>query len=133
MKYLFSLLFVVSSLLCIGQKKVLDHTVYDSWENIKEVVYQPQGNFISFTINPQEGDAKLVLHNRKTKSDIFIPRANQVQFTDNGQFLIAKIKPLFAETRKAKMEKKKPDEMPKDILVIVNISTLEIIKIPSVK
>ena len=133
MKYLFSLLFVVSSLLCIGQKKVLDHTVYDSWENIKEVVYQPQGNFISFTINPQEGDAKLVLHNRKTKSDIFIPRANQVQFTDNGQFLIAKIKPLFAETRKAKMEKKKPDEMPKDSLVIVNISTLEIIKIPSVK
>ncbi len=133
MRYYLSLLLCSISLVSIGQKKVLDHSVYDSWENIKEVIYQPQGKFISYTINPQEGDAKLVLYNNQSKTNLIIPRAYQAQFTENGQFLIAKIKPLFADTRKAKMEKKKADEMPKDSLVIVNISTLEITKIPSVK
>ena len=133
MKYFLSLLFCSFVMLSFGQKKVLDHTVYDSWENIKEVIYQPQGKFVSFSVNPQEGDAKLVLYNTQTKTNLTIPRAYQAQFTDNGQFLIAKIKPFFADTRKAKMEKKKADEMPKDSLVIVNISTLELIKIPSVK
>jgi dipeptidyl aminopeptidase/acylaminoacyl peptidase len=117
----------------LGQKKELDHSVYDSWENIKDVIYQPQGKFISFTVNPQEGDARLVVYNNQNKNNIIIPRAYQAQFTENGQFLIAKIKPLFADIRKAKIEKKKADEMPKDSLVIVNISTLDILKIPSVK
>ena len=133
MKYFLSLLLCSISLIILGQKKELDHSVYDSWENIKDVIYQPQGKFISFTVNPQEGDAKLVVYNNQNKNNIIIPRAYQAQFTENGQFLIAKIKPLFADIRKAKIEKKKADEMPKDSLVIVNISTLDILKIPSVK
>ncbi len=133
MKYFLSLLLCIICLVSNGQKKVLDHTVYDSWENIKDVIYQPQGKFISFTVNPQEGDGKLVLYNNQTKTNINIPRAYQAQFTENGQFLIAKIKPFFTDTRKAKIEKKKADEMPKDSLVIINISTLDMIKIPSVK
>jgi len=133
MKYFLSLLLCSISLIILGQKKELDHSVYDSWENIKDVIYQPHGKFISFTVNPQEGDAKLVVYNNQNKNNIIIPRAYQGQFTENGQFLIAKIKPLFADIRKAKIEKKKADEMPKDSLVIVNISTLDILKIPSVK
>ena len=133
MKYFLSFVFLTFSMVSMSQKKVLDHTVYDSWENIKEVIFQPQGNFISFTINPQEGDATLVIHNKNNSTDLFIPRGTLAQFTENGQYLIAKIKPLFAETRKAKIEKKKPEEMPKDSLVIINVITNEITKIPSVK
>jgi len=133
MRYLLIVFCLCFSILSFSQKKVLDHSVYDSWENIKEVLYQPQGNFVTYTINPQEGDANLVIHNKNKKTDLIIPRGTQAQFTENGQFLIAKIKPLFAETRKAKIEKKKPEEMPKDSLVIINLITNEITKIPSVK
>ncbi|MEK0423297.1 MAG: hypothetical protein RLZ95_1207 [Bacteroidota bacterium] len=133
MKNIFSFLAVFVSFITFGQKKVLDHSVYDSWENIREVVYQPQGKFLSYVIAPQEGDALLIINNRSNNTDIKIPRGAQAQFTDDGRFLIAKIKPLFQETRKAKIDKKKPDEMPKDSLVIVNLMNGFIDKIPSIK
>ena len=133
MKRLFSLLGLFISFMSFGQKKVLDHSVYDSWQSIREVVYQPQGKFVSYVIAPQEGDAILVINNRSNNSEIRIQRGALAQFTEDGRFLIAKIKPLFQETRKAKIDKKKPDEMPKDSMVIVNLASGSIEKIASVK
>jgi dipeptidyl aminopeptidase/acylaminoacyl peptidase len=133
MKRIFSLLSLFASLVAIGQKKVLDHSVYDTWQSIREVVYQPQGQFLSYVIAPQEGDAVLVIHNTLNNVDIKIQRGGQALFTEDGRYLIAKIKPLFQETRKAKIDKKKPDEMPKDSLAIVNLSTGNIERIASVK
>ncbi len=126
-------LFLLCFFTGFSQKKVLDHTVYDSWQSIKEVVAQQQGEFVAYTITPQEGDAVLVIKNMKDFSEIRIDRGTKPVFTENGQFLIAKINPLFAETRKAKIDKKKPDDMPKDSLVIVNLSNNNIEKIASVK
>ena len=133
MKKLFTIVFSSLVVFAFGQKKVLDHSVYDNWQSIKEVLYQPQGKFVSYVITPQEGDATLVINDRSNNKDIKIPRGAQASFSQNGQFLVAKIKPLFADTRKAKMDKKKPDEMPKDSLVIVNLSNGTIEKIASVK
>ena len=64
MKKLFSILGLTLAITSFGQKKVLDHSVYDSWQSIREVVYQPQGKFISYVIAPQEGDAVLVINDR---------------------------------------------------------------------
>ena len=128
------LFFIV--LLCLeskAQKKELDHTVYDSWQSIRETALHPKGNFVVFTINPQEGDGTLVIRNLASGNEIQIARATGAQFTENGDYLIAKIKPTFAETRKAKIDKKKADEMPKDSLVIVTLANYTIQKIPSVK
>jgi len=116
-----------------AQKYELDHTVYDSWQSIRETSFHPQGKFIVYNINPQEGDGTLIIRNVKSGNEINIARANQAIFTENGEYLVAKIKPSFAETRKAKIDKKKADEMPKDSLVIVELATSIIQKIPSVK
>ncbi|MEY3187985.1 MAG: hypothetical protein RIT41_520, partial [Bacteroidota bacterium] len=116
-----------------AQKKELDHTVYDSWQSIRETSFHPQGKFITYTINPQEGDGNLIIRNVQSGKELSIARATQAVFTENGEYLVAKIKPSFAETRKAKIDKKKADEMPKDSLVIVTLTTSTIQKIPSVK
>ena len=70
MKKLFTILGLTLVLTTFGQKKVLDHTVYDSWQSIKEVVYQPQGKFISYVVSPQEGDAVLIINERINNKDI---------------------------------------------------------------
>ena len=116
-----------------AQKKELDHTVYDSWQSIKETSFHPKGKFITYTINPQEGDGNLIIKNVQSGNEINIARATQALFSENGEYLVAKIKPSFAETRKAKIDKKKADEMPKDSLVIVELASSKIQKIPSVK
>jgi len=116
-----------------AQKKELDHTVYDSWQSIRETSFHPQGKYIVYSIVPQEGDGTFIIRNVKTGNELSIARATQAVFTENGEYLVAKIKPSFAETRKAKIDKKKADEMPKDSLVIVELATNTIQKIPSVK
>jgi dipeptidyl aminopeptidase/acylaminoacyl peptidase len=133
MKQLFTIFSLFISIFSFSQKLALDHSVYDQWESIRETIWQPQGQFICYTINPQEGDAILIVKNRSSKTEITIPRGAQPVFTEDGNYLIAKIKPSFNETRKAKIDKKKPDEMPKDSLVIVTIANGNITKIPAVK
>ncbi len=125
--------FVLVTTTVMGQKKVLDHTVYDAWQSIKEVVAHPQGEFVVYNITPQEGDGVLVIRNLKAGSDLKIERGTKPVFSEDGQFLIAKISPLFAEIRKAKIDKKKPDEMPKDSMVIVHLKENRMEKIPAVK
>ena len=133
MKQLFTIFSLFISIFSFSQKLALDHTVYDQWESIRETIWQPQGRFICYTINPQEGNAVLIVKNIASKIDISIPRGAQPVFTEDGNYLIAKIKPSFNETRKAKINKKKPDEMPKDSLVILALATGKINKIPAVK
>jgi hypothetical protein len=88
---------------------------------------------MSYTVAPQEGDNILYIKHLKTNQSFNIDRGAQAKFTENNAFLIAKIKPKFDETRKAKIAKKKPEEMPKDSLVILTLSNGNINKIPAVK
>jgi len=116
-----------------AQKKPLDHTVYDQWQSIKDVVLSNDGNWMSYTVAPQEGDATLFIRHLKTNQIIKIERGTQSKFTENNAFLIAKIKPSFDETRKAKIGKKKPEEMPKDSLAILTLANGNINRIPTVR
>lgn len=116
-----------------AQKKPLDHTVYDQWQSIKDVILSKDGIWMSYTVTPQEGDAILYVKHLKTNQTIKIERGAQAKFTENNIFLIAKIKAKFDETRKAKIGKKKPEEMPKDSLAILTLATGNINKIPAVK
>jgi hypothetical protein len=130
--------FICSCLLLLSiaaqaQKKPLDHTVYDQWQSIKDVVLSNDGNWMSYTVAPQEGDATLFIKHLKTNQVFSIDRGTQSKFTENNGFLIAKIKPTFNETRQAKIAKKKAEEMPKDSLAILTLATGNITKIPAVK
>ena len=133
MKQLCTIFSLFITLYSYAQKIALDHTVYDQWEAIRETIWQPQGQYLCYSISPQEGDAVLIVKNRLTLSETIIPRGAQPVFTEDGNYLIAKIRPTFTETRKAKIDKKKPDEMPKDSLVILNVANGDLTKIPAVK
>lgn len=116
-----------------AQKKPLDHSVYDQWQSVKETIIQPQGQFIVYSIVPQEGDGQLYIRNISTKESIQIDRGAQANFSEDGMYVFGKIKPFFAETRKAKIEKKKADELPKDSLFIYDIKKAHLDKIANVK
>ena len=47
--------------------------------------------------------------------------------------VVFKIKPIFQETRQAKIKKKKADDMTKDSIGIVELGKEEVIKIPRIK
>ena len=71
-----------------AQKKPLDHTVYDQWQSIKDLVLSNDGNWMSYTVAPQEGDATLYVRHLKTNQIIQVERGTQSKFTEKNDFLI---------------------------------------------
>ncbi|TAD84546.1 MAG: hypothetical protein EAY75_12915, partial [Bacteroidetes bacterium] len=117
-----------------AQKPPLNHKVYDQWESIQERVISANGQWLAFTVNPQEGDGNLIItlaQGNGTK--LYIPRGYAPVISPNSAWCSFKIRAPFAATREGRIKKKRPDDMPKDSLGWVNLATLKVQKIPRIK
>lgn len=133
MRYFFCISLFLITQISYSQKKPLDHTVYDAWQSVGERIISNDGKKVAYTITPQEGDALLVLQQTDGRKLLEVARGYNVKFTEDSRYLIFKIKPTFKQTRDAKIKKRKPDEMPKDSLGIIETSSLHFDKIARVK
>jgi dipeptidyl aminopeptidase/acylaminoacyl peptidase len=114
-------------------KKLIDHTVFDGWKSIKSQKISDDGKWITYEIIPGKGDGKLFLYEVSTgKLDSF-ERGSEAKFFDNGNSFAYKLKPKYELTRKAKLDKKKAEEQPKDSLIIFNLTSKTTIKYANVK
>jgi dipeptidyl aminopeptidase/acylaminoacyl peptidase len=116
-----------------AQKKPIDHTVYDGWQSIQERQISNDGKYVAYTVNPQEGDGVLVIQSSNGSFKKEIPRGYGVAISDDNQYVFFRIRPLFKDTRDARIKKKRPDEMPKDSLGIYTIASDKLEKIARVK
>ncbi|OFY42728.1 MAG: hypothetical protein A2X18_13650 [Bacteroidetes bacterium GWF2_40_14] len=132
-RFLLITILLAASVCSFGQKKPLDHSVYDSWKNVGGFNMTEDAKFTLFYINSQEGDGKIVALNLLTGEQDFIPRGTALKLTYDGKFSVFTIKPKFEESKTAKHKKVKPDKMPKDSLGIYNLYTKELKKYPYLK
>ena len=116
-----------------AQKKPLDHTVYDGWQSITEKYISNNGKLAVYTINPQEADGVLVIQQTNGSILLEIPRGYNAKISEDNRYVVFKIKPTYKETRDAKISKKKADDLPKDSLGIVTVSTLRLEKFARVR
>ena len=136
MKRIASLVFLLFTFyFSMAQKKPLDHSVYDSWQHIGERMISNDGKWVVYTIDPQEGDNELVIQSAMAdaKYKKTIPRGYSAVITEDSRHVVFKIKPFFKDTREARIKKKKPDDMPKDSLAVVELGKEEIWKKGMVK
>lgn len=113
-------------------KKPLDHDCFDGWLTPRIQSLSPSGAWAAYTVNPQEGDGVLTLREMKSGREINIPRGAQPRFTSDSRHAVLLIKPHFADTRQAKIDKKKDLDMPQDTLALVDLVTRKVEKIPNV-
>jgi hypothetical protein len=121
------------TLVGFSQKKVLDHSVYDSWQSIGERSISNDGNWVVYSVNVQEGDNELYIQSVKTGTSTTIPRGYNATITEDNKFVICRIKPYYKDIRDAKIKKKKSEDSPKDSLAIVRLGSAEVLKFPAVK
>ncbi len=133
MKYILSCLFVLLSLISIAQKKPLDHSVYDGWQSIADRTISRNGQYLAFAVNPQEGDGVLYVKTVTGQLVLAIPRGYAEEISADSRYLVCKIKAPFADTRAARIKKAKPDDIPKDSLAILELSTGKLEKVARVK
>ena len=134
MKKLFlpALLFISFSI-SAQTKKPLDHSVYDGWKSLGERLISNDGQYAVYAINPQEGDGDLLIQNLATQEKKTIARGYGAVITEDSRFVVFKIKPIFQETRQAKIKKKKADDMTKDSIGIVELGKDGLVKFARVK
>jgi hypothetical protein len=139
-------------------KRALTHQDYDSWRSITAQQISRDGKFVAYAYVPQDGDGEIVARNIATGVDWRAPRgyrppvpppddpgtnvaeiqAEQARllrpvFTADSRFLVFGTEPGKAEVAKAKKEKRKPEDMPKNGLSIMDLSTGTVTKIEKVK
>lgn len=118
---------VVGVALCAGlagaQKKVLDHSVYDDWKSIRSVSLSDDGKWFACVIAPQEGDAVLQVKATDGSKTMTLDRVSTYRFSGDSKFIVATVIPKLADTKKARRDKVKPEDMPKNSLVVLNLSS----------
>ena len=136
-------------------KRPLAHRDYDAWRSIATPTLSRDGRYLAYSYMPQDGDGELVVKELKTgkeqrfgvgalpppplpdpdaNPDAPLPVRNvRITFTGDSKYVICTTYPLKADTEKAKKEKKKPEEMPKGGLVIIDLATFTATPIASVK
>src|SRR5829696_6500243 len=149
---------MVSAQQAAPAKRALTHQDSDSWRSILAQQVSRDGKFVAYAYVAQDGDSEVVVRNIATGVDWKAPRgyrppvpppddpgtnlaefqAEQARllrpvFTADGRFLVFTVEPTKAEVTKAKKEKKKPEDMPKNGLGIMDLSNGTVTRIERVK
>jgi len=139
-------------------KRPLTHQDYDSWRSITASQISRDGKFVAYAYMPEDGDGEIVVRNIATGVDWRAPRgyrppapppddpsiniaefqAEQARlvrpvFTADSRFLVFTTEPTKVEVAKAKKEKKKPEDMPKNGLSIMDLSNGTVTRVERVK
>ena len=119
----FALLWLATASTFGQQKKPITHDVYDSWKSIQGTKLSRDGTWVAYALVPQDGDGELVVRNLKTNAEYRAPRGRDPIITPDGKLVVFAKAPLEADVDKARKAKKKPEEMPKAGVGIVDLST----------
>ncbi|MBX2952362.1 MAG: S9 family peptidase [Leadbetterella sp.] len=134
MKVFYAFLLLISlALETSAQKKPLDHSVYDGWQALGTTAISKKGDKAFYVVAPQEGDAQLFLKTNTNETLLTLPRATSPKLSFDEKHFVSLISPPYADTRKAKIDKKKKEDMPKDSLALYSFATKSWIKFPNVK
>ncbi len=141
-----------------GAKRPLTHKDYDSWRSIQSPQVSRDGKFIAYAYMAQDADSDIVVRNIATGTewraargyrppapppDDSLPNFGELIaaqarlarpiFTADSRFVVFSIEPNKADLNKAKKDKKKPDDMPKNALGIMDLANGQVARIDRVK
>lgn len=135
-------------------KRPLTHDDYDSWRSVQGQRLSQDGRFLLYALVPQDGDGEIVVRNLSTGSEwrhgigsrqapvasddeeapaAAGPAPYRALFTADGGFAVFQILPTKAEIDKARIDKKKPEDGPKNALGIMNLANGTVARIERVK
>src|SRR5205085_10640020 len=129
---------------------------YDAWRSIQGQTLSRDGKYLAYALVPQDGDGEVVVRHLESGKEWRAgrgaapvnppqpaagaeppagppPFAGRPVFTADSRFVVFQILPTKADTDQAKREKRKPEEMPKNALGVIDLTTGETMRVDGVK
>lgn len=121
---------ILATLSSQGQKKLIDHTAYDEWNHLDLIQQANSGSWVSYEVNPLEGDGDLHVQKADGSFEKIFARGKNAKFSSSSSFCAFLLKPQHDSIRQLKLDKVKKDKFPKDSLVIywTNLDSAQKIK-----
>ncbi len=138
----------------------LTHADFDNWRSIATPQLSPDGRWLAYSFMPQDGDGDLVVREVATGREHRVPvgalpipvaapseettnptnpetpppvRNIRIAFTSDNRFAVASTHPAKSDVAAARKAKKKPEEMPRGGMVIVNLASGDVARMADVK
>ncbi|HRH40475.1 MAG TPA: prolyl oligopeptidase family serine peptidase [Pyrinomonadaceae bacterium] len=131
---------------------------FDSWRSLQGSTISRDGKFVAYVMQPQDGDGELFVKNTAIGAEWRNPRGYRPPtpppdasdpaataafvaqgrllrplFSADSKFLFFNIEPNKADILKARKDKKRPEDFPKNALGIMDLATGQVTKIENVK
>ncbi|MBM3814041.1 MAG: S9 family peptidase [Acidimicrobiia bacterium] len=155
MRYLY-LLLTLALLLPAQGKRPIKHSDYDSWRALASQTLSRDGKWLAYSLFPQAGDGELIVRDLATgkehrhnagalppppepdpeaepRTGPPPPRGIRILFTSDLRHAVATTFPTKEATDKARKERKKAEEMPKNGAIVVELATGAATRLDSVK
>lgn len=132
----FLLLFLFFSVKMAAQpaaKKQLDIADLVAWNQVQNPRISNDGNWVSYTLKAEEGDASLHVWEARSAKTYRFERGEEAVFSADNQYLVFKIKPLEDSLKAQRRRKLKKEELAKDSLGILHLPTQKLVKLADVK
>src|SRR5882724_10112235 len=140
----------------VAAKRPINHGDYDNWRSIQSQQLSADGKFLAYALIPQDADGEIVVRNLASGAEWRQPIGHRpevtaagdgaepvaavtrgpgglLSFTADGHSLVFTIYPLKAETEKAKRAKKSPQDMPKNGMGIMDLTSGDVAKVDKVR
>ncbi len=112
-------------------KKALCIDGFKDWKVLSKGNISHNGDYVSYELSPQKGDGDLIIYDGNHPDTI--PRGYAAAFGAASDFVVFRIKQPEQLIRKAKKDKVKKGEMPKDSLGVFVFRNKKIYKFPRLK
>lgn len=112
--------------------KIMTPEVYSMWNTIKNEQISLDGEIVKYELTKEVGDKTLRIFTDSTQQTISFPRVGQSSLLASGQWIVFTQKLSSDSLRVLKRNKTPKDKLPLDTLVLCQLKTGEIFRIPDV-
>lgn len=150
----------ISSLLVISLavaqapgKRPLTHADYDGWKSIVSQKISPDGRYVAYGLFPQDGDGELIVFDLTTGKEMKHPagalpppaapdplaeapppqRGLTIEFSADSKYVVSSAYPSKADLAKARAEKRRPDQAPRNAMLIGTLADAKFYRVENVR
>ena len=114
-------------------KKILTDEEYQTWNRIRNTQISDDGEWVTYTLSPEEKNGTLQLYQVSTNTTTTFDRASKAEFDTELDYMIFTIQPPKSLVDSLRRKKVKKENLPADTLAIYNLSEGTLQKIGNAK